>query len=182
MTVFFKYLRVGIIGATMALATFFYAGNVAHAADVSAFLQGLDGKFRGRGKATYAGGKKTVKVSCQIANKVSADKSKLKISGVCATTQGKASVKGELRFRGSKVSGAFFSPGVRMKLTKSSGSIKGNQLVIVSYFIDTGSGALTRIKQIVKRGKGGFSSRVLTYDNASKKYKQSGSIKFKKRK
>lgn len=157
-------------------------GTAAHAVDATSFLKGLDGAFRGRGKAIYANGKKTVNVSCQIANQLSSDGNDLKITGVCATTQGKAKVKGRLKLSGSKFSGAFFSPSATMKLTKSYGVVKGDALTMTSFFIDNSSGALTRIKQVVQKTNAGFSSSISTYDNASKKYKTSGTIKFKKKK
>jgi len=156
--------------------------NSAHAADAATFLKGLDGSYRGRGKAFFMDGKKAVNVSCRIANEVSADGSSLKVTGVCATTQGKANVNGELQVKGKKITGAFFSPSANMKLTKSHGEVKGRELIVISYFVDSQSGALTQIKQIVQKNGRGFSSHILTYDNASKKYQQSGTIKFKKKK
>ncbi|MFK5979131.1 MAG: hypothetical protein QM488_09620 [Rhizobiaceae bacterium] len=153
-----------------------------YAADAASFLKGLDGSFRGRGKASYAKGKKKVNVSCQISNKLSADGNKLEVTGVCATTQGKANVKGQLILAGTKISGAFFSPSANMNLTKSFGEIKGNVLTVTSYFVSDQSGMLTRIKQVVQRTAKGFSSSISTYDNASKTYRQSGLIKFKKKK
>lgn len=157
-------------------------GMSVFAADAASFLKGLDGSFRGRGKAIYADGRKSVNVSCQIANHLSADGNDLKITGVCATTQGKAKVKGRLKISGQKFSGAFFSPSVNMKLTKSYGVVKGDALTMTSFFVDDRSGMLTRIKQVVKRTGSGFSSSISTYDNASKTYKASGTIKFKKKK
>lgn len=160
----------------------FATNTPVHAADAASFLKGLDGSFRGRGKATYAKGKKWVNVSCQIANKLSSDGNKLKITGVCATTQGKAKVKGHLHLSGSKFTGTFFSPSVTLKLTKSFGMVKGNALTMTSYFTDSRDESLTRVRQVVKRTAKGFNSYISTYDYASKKYVQSGLIKFKKKK
>lgn len=153
----------------------------AHASDATQFFQGLDGSYRGRGKAHFNDGKKSFIVSCQIANKVSANGNKLKISGVCATTQGKAPVRGELNLKGASVSGAFFSPSANMKLTKSWGQVVKNKLTVTSFFIDEQSGALTRIKQIVLKIKGGFTSSISTYNNITKKFQNSGTIKFVKK-
>lgn len=160
----------------------FATGTSAYASDAASFLKGLDGSYRGRGKAIYAKGKKTVNVSCQIANHISDDGNSLKITGVCATTQGKAKVKGQLKLAGSKFSGAFFSPSTTMKLTKSFGAVKGDALTMTSFFLDSRTGLLTRIRQVVKKSGAGFSSSISTYDNAEKKYQPSGSIKFKKKK
>lgn len=171
-----------VFSCVLLISAVFATGTSAHATDAASFLKGLDGSFRGRGKATYANGKKTVNVSCQIANHLSTDGSDLKITGVCATTQGKANVKGRLKLLGSKFSGAFFSPSVTMKLTKSYGVVKGNALTMTSFFVDDRSGQLTRIKQVVQKTNAGFSSSISTYDNASKKFRTSGTIKFKKKK
>lgn len=176
--VFLKTVFSCVLFTSAILAT----GTLTHANDATSFLKGLDGSFRGRGKAIYAKGKKTVNVSCQISNHLSSDGTDLKITGVCATTQGKAKVKGRLKLAGTKISGAFFSPSATMKLTKSFGMVKGNALTVTSFFVDSRTGILTRIKQIVKKSGNGFSSSISTYDNASKKFLPSGSIKFKKKK
>lgn len=182
MTYFSKTFLRTVFSCVLFVSAIFATGTSAYAVDAASFLKGLDGSFRGRGKAIYANGKKSVNVSCQIANSLSSNGNDLKITGVCATTQGKAKVKGKLSLSGSKFSGTFFSPSATMKLTKSYGVVKGDALTMTSFFVDNRSGLLTRIQQVVQKTSSGFSSSISTYDNASKKYKTSGTIKFKKKK
>ncbi|MBL4890530.1 MAG: hypothetical protein JKX91_01630 [Rhizobiaceae bacterium] len=182
MTFFSKTFLKIVLSSVLFASVNFATGTLVYAADAASFLKGLDGSFRGRGKATYADGKKSVNVSCQIANRLSSDGNDLTISGVCATTQGKAKVNGQLKLSDSKFSGTFFSPSATMKLTKSYGVMTGDALTMTSFFVDNSSGTLTRIKQVVQRTATGFSASISTYDNASKKYRTSGIIKFKKKK
>ena len=149
-------------------------------ADAKAFFGTLEGKFKGRGKAVPQGGTKPVSISCRVSNTYSAGSGQLKISGNCASTQGKAKVSGALKHNGNRVSGSFISPFADMRLTSSSGSYSGGKLDVVSNFVEKGSGKLQRMRQIVKKAGNGFRTDFYTFDSATKKYKAAGSIIFTK--
>lgn len=143
------------------------------------FLEGLKGEFRGRGEAVVELSNQKVRLSCKLANNVSSNSTVLDISGVCATTQGKANVNGKLQVVGNKVEGSFISPFKDSEITQSSSQYNNGKLVLSTSFVNKTTGNLSRMRQIVESApQGGFNSTFQKYDNASGAYKNTGFVKF----
>ncbi len=165
--------------AIYACAALCFATSTAFADAASEFLASLDGKFRGRGMATLEFSDEEQRVSCRIENKFDQSSSELKISGECASTQGKTTVRGKLSVKDGEITGSFISPFPNSELTTSNGVLKDGSLVVSATFVDNDTGNLRRFRQIVSTEKeNGFSSSFQSYDNASKLFKEAGSMEF----
>lgn len=154
--------------------------STAYAADTPAgFLEKLNGEFRGRGEALIEISNSQERVSCKLDNNLNKEANILDITGVCATTQGKAQVDGKLQVKDGKVVGSFISPFKDSEITQSSSNYDGKKLVLSTSFVNKSTGNLSRMRQIVEsNSKGGFNSTFQKYDNASKAYKNTGFVSF----
>lgn len=143
------------------------------------FLETLNGKFKGRGEAVIEISNSQERVSCKLDNALDNQSNILNVSGVCATTQGKASVDGKLEIKEGKVVGTFISPFKDSEITQSSSVYDSGKLVLSTSFVNKNTGNLSRMRQIVEsNSKGGFNSTFQKYDNASKAYKDTGFVSF----
>ena len=144
-----------------------------------AFLEGLNGKFRGRGEAIIELTNRQERVSCKLANTLADDTKVLSISGICATTQGKASVDGKLEVVDGKVVGSFLSPFNDSEITQSHSNFSDGKLVLSTSFVNKDTGNLSRTRQIVVSNEsGGFNSTFQKFDNSAGDYKDTGYVEF----
>lgn len=171
-----RRLQLALLAA-LAAAGFASAGaGPAHAADGASFLKELEGSWRGRGSAWLPGRKAPERVTCQVTNRY--DGGSLVVDGECASTQGKTKVSGKLTSSGNSVSGALLNAFEGATITKSTGSIEGERLVVSSNFVNDATNQLTRTRQVVKLGSGGFTAEFFTYDNGTGKFEPAGDISF----
>ncbi len=154
---------------------------VAAHADAGDFLKGLEGSYTGRGTAVVGLGKKTQRVSCKIENSFSEGKKALDVKGNCASTQGKRRVSGRINYSGNSVSGALLTAARGYKVTKSTGSVNGNQMTISINMMDDRVNKLVRGRQVLVKTGNGFKSTVYRYDNKTKKYEAVGEMEFTKK-
>ena len=63
-------------------------------------------------------------------------------------------------------------------MTKSTGKVNGNELVVSANFVDNATGALWRSRQVVRKTGEGFSADFFTFENAKGEFVKSGSIQF----
>ncbi|MGI9399915.1 MAG: hypothetical protein ACR2O0_01560 [Rhizobiaceae bacterium] len=164
--------------AGLVIAGLLAFGPGAALADAGQFLKSLEGGWRGSGVAKLPGRETEERISCRVNNAYSNSSNELSVNGTCATTQFKSSVQGKLNHDGNDVTGALMGSFDGARMTKSTGTVKGNQLVVSANFVDNATGALWRSRQIVRTTGKGFSADFYTYENASGKYVKSGSIKF----
>jgi hypothetical protein len=150
-------------------------------ADAGAFLRGMEGSYRGSGTAKIPGRDKLENVSCRVSNSYDGNTNILAITGNCATTQAKNVVRGELKHDGNNVTGSLIGAVDGLSLTKSSGTLNGNQLVVSSSFVSNNTGRLTRSRQIISRTGSGFNTQFYTFDNKSGSFIKAGSINFTSR-
>ena len=155
-------------------------GAAAHADTGSEFLKSLEGSYSGRGVARILGEEQS-KVSCRISNSFDASASKLSMNGECAGTQGKSSVRGGVTAKDGGLSGTFVSPGSSMKVTRSSGSVNGQSMVLAATMFDERAGKLVKVRQIIRRTGSGIKIAFFTFNNASGKYEDSGSLDLRRR-
>jgi len=166
------------LGLTI-ICSIFFVSQLHADENAKAFLENLDGNFRGQGEAVTELSNRQERVSCRVENKLNTESSVLQISGVCATTQGKANVSGKLEIVNGKVVGSFISPFKDSQITQSSSNFQNGKLILSSSLINKSTGSLSRTRQIVQRGKeGGFNSTFQRFDNASGDYKNTGYVEF----
>ena len=151
--------------------------NVARA-DAGAFLKSLEGGWRGSGVAKLPGRESEERISCRVTNDYDGNANELSINGTCATTQAKSTVNGKLNFSGNEVTGALMGSFDGSRMTKSTGKVNGNELVVSANFVDNATGALWRSRQVVRKTGKGFSADFYTYENAKGEFVKSGSIQF----
>lgn len=143
------------------------------------FLEGLNGEFRGRGEAIIELSNRQERVSCKLDNDFNSEQQILKIAGVCATTQGKANVDGQLSLVNGKVVGSFLSPFKDSQITKETSNYTNGKLTISTTLVNKNTGNLSRMRQIVvSNPEGGFNSTFQKFDNAAGNYKDTGFVAF----
>lgn len=156
-------------------------GSVPVMADAKNLFTKLDGTFRGSGSASIGKSGKKLRVTCQLTNSYGASSGKLKMSGKCASSQGSRKVNGAITHKGNAISGSYMALQSNAKVSRSSGKMSGNSLTIFSTYVDEVGGKLIKIRQNIKLTGSGFKADFQTYDKATKKYKSSGSLNFKRR-
>jgi len=144
------------------------------------FLASLSGDYRGRGQVVLPFKSDREPVSCRVSNNYNAGSKALQVKGNCATAQGRNNVSGKLSVKDRSVVGNFLSPFSSSQITKSSSSFSGGRLVVSTSLVNKNTGNLTRVRQIVTRSRSGFISTFQRYDNASKAYKNTGTVRFTK--
>ncbi len=143
------------------------------------FLENLKGEFRGRGEAVIELSNRQERISCKLDNTLNDIAKSLDISGVCATTQGKASVNGKLEVINGEVKGSFLSPFSDSEITQSKSTYSEGKLVLSTSFVNKSTGNLSRMRQIVvSNDAGGFNSTFQKFDNAAGDYKDTGFVEF----
>jgi hypothetical protein len=147
-------------------------------AGAESFLKSLEGDWRGTGFYRFEGRQTDERLICRVTNTYDATNQRLDVNGDCATAQLKNSVQGYLKEDGDKVSGALMGTLDGSRMTKSTGSVKGNQLVVLANFVDNATGTLYRSQQVVRRTGKGFEADFYWYDNKLGKFAKSGTIKF----
>jgi hypothetical protein len=168
--------RPGLAAAVLAsVALGMPASSIAGA---SSFLKSLEGNWRGTGFYRFEGRQTDEKLICRVTNTYNATNQRLDVTGDCATAQLKSSLSGYLMEDGDKISGALMGTLDGSRLTKSTGSIKGNQLVVLANFVDNATGTLYRSQQVVRRTGKGFEADFYWFDNKLGKFAKSGTIKF----
>lgn len=171
--------RIGTaLFATVMIMTIGASNPVAAMADAGSFLKSLAGSWRGSGVARFPGQKSEERISCRVTNAYDAAASELSVRGNCATTQVKSTVQGKLSHSGNEVTGALIGSFEGAKMTKSTGTVSGNKLVVSANFIDNATGNLTRSRQIVRRTGSGFEADFFIFDNSKDLYIKFGSIQF----
>ena len=167
-----------VYGASALLAVFLAASPNSAQADAGTFLKSLEGGWRGSGVARIPGRDTEERISCRLTNAYSNSSNELSINGTCATTQFKSSVQGKLNHSGNDVTGALMGSFDGSRMTKSTGSVSGNKLVVSANFVDNATGALLRSRQVVRKMDKGFSADFYTFENSTGKYVKAGTIKF----
>jgi hypothetical protein len=150
-------------------------------ADAGSFLKSLAGEWRGSGLYRFEGRQTDERISCRVTNTYNAAAQRLELNGKCATAQIKNSIQGYLTEDGGNVSGALMGTLDGSRMTKSTGSVKGNQLVVLAYFVDNATGTLYRSQQVIRRTGKGFEVDFYWYDNKLGKFAKTGNIKFTNR-
>lgn len=167
-----------VLLASLALAVPVAANTATAQADAGAFLKSLEGGWRGSGVAKLPGRETEERISCRVTNDYDSNANELSINGSCATTQFKGSVSGKLNYTGNDVTGALMGSFDGSRMTKSTGKVDGNELVVSANFVDNATGALWRSRQVVRKTGEGFSADFFTFENAKGEYVKSGSIQF----
>lgn len=168
-----KILSFALLGSTL------FAGVVNAEETAEKFLETLNGEFRGRGEAIIELSNNQERVSCKLNNAFDAEQKVLSIQGVCATTQGKASVEGKLTMVDGKVVGSFLSPFKNSEITQETSDYDDGKLILSTSFVNKDTGNLSRMRQIVVSGEeGGFNSTFQKFDNAAGDYKDTGYVEF----
>ena len=143
------------------------------------FLQALNGEFRGRGEAIVELSNRKERVSCKLDNKFNAQSQVLNIVGICATTQGKAEVEGQLAIMQGSVVGSFLSPFKNSEITKETSDYSDGKLILSTSLVNKDTGNLSRMRQIVESAPGGgFNSTFQKFDNAAGDYQDTGYVEF----
>jgi hypothetical protein len=173
----FGRIGSGLI-ATFMTMTIWACNPVAAMADAGSFLKSLSGSWRGGGVARFPGRESEERISCRITNAYDAAASELSVRGDCATTQMKSAVQGKLNHSGNEVTGALIGSFEGSRMTKSTGTVSGNRLVVSANFIDNATGNLTRSRQIVRLTGKGFEADFYLFDNAKNQYVKFGSMRF----
>ena len=138
---------------------------IANSENLTAFLENLDGSYKGRGKASVSPAADPQKIVCRVVNSFMADTSTLHLEGDCATTQGKVKIDAEFSVVGGKFQGSFLAPIANSKVTKSNGILVDGNLVVSTSYVNNGSGGLTRVRQIISpKESGGFHAKFLKFD------------------
>lgn len=150
-------------------------------ADAGPFLQSLEGEWSGDGFYRFEGRQEDERVRCQVSNSYDAAERRLDVNGVCGTAQLKNPIRGSLVQDGNKVSGAMMGALDGSRMTKSTGSIKGNQLVVRANFVDNATGALYRSQQVIHKKGDGFEADFYWYSNKLGQFTKSGTIRFTSR-
>lgn len=179
--VLFPYLTRRASLAIAIMASFAFAVPVSANADPGSFLKSLEGEWRGSGLYRFEGRRTDERIRCRVTNTYDAATQRLSLTGSCATAQLKNSVEGYLTEDGGKVSGALLGTLDGSRMTKSTGSVKGNQLVVLANFVDNATGTLYRSQQVIRRTGKGFEADFYWYDNKLGKFAKSGSIDFTSR-
>lgn len=174
------FLRPVVAAALAVGAAVAVAPAPAHA-DASAFLKSLEGTWKGSGTARIPGREEAERIVCSVNNAYAAASSALNVDGDCATTQAKSTVRGQLTSSGSSVSGSLINAIEGATLTKSSGTVRGNQLIVSSSFVDDRTGELTRSRQVIQRQGNGFAAAFYIYDNAKDAFEPAGQMQFTRR-
>ncbi len=161
------------------LASVLCTGSVRAENTAEEFLEALNGEFRGRGEAVVELSNNLERVSCKLINAFDAEQKILSIEGVCATTQGKASVDGKLSMVDGKVVGSFLSPFEDSEIIEEISDYQDGKLILSSSFVNKDTGNLNRMRQIVVSSpEGGFNSTFQKFDNVAGDYKDTGYVKF----
>jgi len=147
-------------------------------ADAAGFLKSIEGSWKGAGTAKLPGREGSERVSCRVTSSYAESETALQVKGDCATTQAKTPVNGKITHNGNSVSGSLINGLGSATMVKSQGQVKGNQLVVLSNFIDDQTGQLTRSRQVISKTGNGFQAAFFLYDNASKKFEPAGQLKF----
>ncbi|MGI9399649.1 MAG: hypothetical protein ACR2O0_00210 [Rhizobiaceae bacterium] len=175
---FFRALMKRTILATTILALSVISVPSLAIADAGSFLKSLEGEWRGRGLYRFEGRNTDERLNCRVTNTYNEAAERLSLKGDCATAQFKNSIQGQLAKDGNNVSGAMMGTLDGSRMTKSMGSIKGNQLVVQAYFVDNATGTLYRSQQIIRKTGKGFEADFYWYDNKLGKFTKSGNVKF----
>ena len=162
------------LGLTLAFAP---AASADTAGD---FLKKLEGSYSGRGTAKILGSEDE-RIACKITNTYDAAATRLSLTGECASTKGKNPVSGSVTASGGALTGTFVAPSSNMKVTRSSGSIEGGRMVLLTALFDEKAGNLIRVRQEISAAADGITAMFFTYDNASGEYEKSGTIEFRRR-
>ena len=165
--------------STIVFAVFSPIGVLANDNAPEAFLQALEGEFRGRGEARIAVSRSEERISCRLDNSFDSSRQALDVVGTCATTQGKADVNGKLVLQDGEVVGSFLSPFRDSEITQSDSKFSEDRLVISTSMVSKSTGNLSRMRQIISRDEGGgFRSVFQKFDNASDAYQDTGYVEF----
>jgi len=167
-------------GLALATMTMLALPQFAQAETATEFLKSLEGDYVGRGKATIIG-ENSEKIACKITNTYDEAAKKLLLNGECASTKGKDKINGGVTAKNNTFDGTFVSPRKGMTITQSSGRFSGGKMILTASMVDNTAGRLVRIQQIISKSGKDIVAKFLTYDNATKTYKQSGDISLKKR-
>jgi len=172
-------LNKSIISA-IALSLLSIPGANAEDKSAKSFLEALAGEFRGRGEVLVGPAKNQERVSCRLLNSFDQSALSLKISGKCATTQGKVSVDGTLKLdNNNTIIGSFLSTSKDTKVTQSTSTLNDGKLILSISMVNNKTGSLSKTRQVVsKNDKGGFDSVFLRFDNASGSYEETGKVEF----
>ncbi|MEM7303653.1 MAG: DUF1579 family protein [Pseudomonadota bacterium] len=169
---------VCLLAATMLCA---HLPNNAQAAGAKAFLEKMQGKWRGRGKVKATPTAKSRRVNCTITGTLNEGTRKLENAGLCATAQGRQRVSGSIGYSadGSKIAGVFFRQSGDVQVTKSRGTVSGNTLLLTSTLVGARAGRLVRTRTTVKLS-GSKKFTISVSANEGKGWENLGSISFRK--
>lgn len=160
------------------ISFFVLASSVSALADTTDdFLQELAGKYSGKGVAKIVGDKRD-RVICKVENIFDTAKSELSLSGNCASVKGKGAISGKISHTGNKLKGVLISS-ANVDVTKSSGEIVDNKLVLSTYTVNKNTGNLSRIRQIITKTKIGISAEFYRFDNKLGSYQRVGNLIMK---
>ena len=150
-------------------------------ADAGSFLKSLEGKWSGNGYYRFEGRETDERISCRVLNEYDEAEGRLSLTGSCASAQIKNSMEGYLATDGDKVSGVLLGMLDGSRLTKSSGSVNGDRLVVLANFVDNATNTLYRSQQVIRRTDKGFEADLYWFDNKLGEFSKSGTIKFSSR-
>ena len=165
------------LATALALTTAGFPGAAFAAGPAESFLKRLEGSWRGSGSALIPGRRDPERISCRVTNKLEGDA--LEVEGECASTQGKTPVSGRLTATGNTVGGTLINAFKGATMTRTTGAVDGERLVVSSSFVNDATGQLTRTRQVILAGSGNFVAEFFTYNSRSGSYEPAGQISFK---
>ena len=159
-----------VFGGVLASATPALAGPADN------YISKLDGNWRGGGVLTTPDGKK-VKLRCATKNSLSDGQQRLSMNGRCASSQGKASLRGRLRTTddGAQFTSVSFTIAGRGRY--SSARLNGNTLTLNGTGKVDG-GRTVSLRSVIRGGGNRYS--ITLFDNDGGSWNDRGTLTFRR--
>ena len=170
------------LAATLVLVALCHGPASADAA--SAFLDALNGSWKGRGTVQNKADSKPEAVICRIKNNRSGSGRKLASSGICAGAQAKANIAGRLSYSADTglFTGRLLSTGTDDGATNSSGTVTGSTLSLKTVRFDKRQNVIARgVVRITASGGNRFVIESTETEVRTNRRFQSARITFERR-
>lgn len=148
-------------------------------ADAAAFLESLQGKWRGSGTVRTPRGRQ-VRARCGLTNSWADNLRRLTLSGRCASTQGARAVRGSLTASkdGDAISGSAFGSVAGARVVSTSSRYSRNRITITSRVVDTRVGRTARTRTVITGGRSRFTANVSVDEGSG--FKRAGTLTFRR--
>ncbi len=143
------------------------------------FLNSMAGTWRGKGRVYISKKSENAQIRCKITSTLNKIKRKLSNKGRCATAQRKVRVSGAIGYSAgnNRVSGSYLGALGNTVITRSFGTVNGNQLTLDTTFLDEKANRVTQARSVIRRlSKRKFTVTLFEKDGGS--YLNRGKITF----